>query len=329
MTKTTKKPFSLSLLLTAAFLLIAMYVYCIPVKAATTPAAPKYYFLNVATGGGQKGSATLIEFRSKYYLVDGGPGNLYKGTRDKIKAIVGGTQKITIEAAIVTHNHSDHIGGIIEMVKDTSTFTVKQVYRPKTTGTSVSQNYINELDSACKKVGTAIKPLSIQSMEPLNLGYGVGVRIFGPTLTFNQWKSKYANLNESASRIENNLSMVVKVYTSDYNNNLIILGDLHYEGLKRAIETYSLGSDPICKSLFLGDVKYCVFGHHGARTSSKNIAVELDLYKTYLKADKYIMTCQKTNIAWAENYQKIVNGLGANKILNVTAGKWIVNSTVK
>lgn len=328
------------LLLTFLLAYCTIVLYAIEIKAEAA-SAPKYYFINVSKYAGGKGSCTLIECNGKYYLVDGGAKGLYSSTKAKIKKITG-KSKITLEAVIVTHYHSDHIGGIIKMILDTDTFFVKKIYKSKiVTANATSETYSKELDAA---ISTANKvhnknnqetvPVNVSSKSHHNISMGNGctLKIAGPSEK-NVEVGKAKGLGSSVAVIENNLSMVVKIYTGDYNKNLIILGDLYEAGLRHAINEYSIKIDsntgqPLTKNLFRGNVTYCVYGHHGSRSGTSYLQSETKLYNDYIKASTYITTLNKQDTdyktTWYKYYEGAVKLLGnSNCTINVD-GDWIV-----
>ena len=88
-------------------------------------------YIDVVNSNAESGDASLISYNNKYVLIDGGKSSAYI---DKLKkflvSVCNPTNgKIVLEAVIVSHNHSDHYGGIVKLLKDTNTFKVKKVIK--------------------------------------------------------------------------------------------------------------------------------------------------------------------------------------------------------
>lgn len=269
----------------------------------------KYHFIDTTGSGG--GDATMVEVKDRYYLVDGGPARGYTRLKQYLSSHCAKKNgKIEIHVAIVTHNHTDHYEGIKSILNDTATYRVKKVLK-----TSIKPN--SDLNAACNKSekdnGTIIKTLKVGEIVRLAEHYGSRLTVYGPS-------EKFENVGGQDSTRMNNLSMVVKV---DSAKRLIIMGDLYYAGFNRVVSKY--GPD-----LFDGDFTFCKVGHHGVRNGGDNgddkgsiekLNWEIDLYKNYINAKRYVFTAAtttKNNTTYKNNYARFKNGLGASKVLETS-----------
>ena len=303
-------------------------------EESATVAQPKYYFINVAKGG--KGAATLIEYMGKYYLVDGGPARNYPILKSSIETITGKKgSKVVLESVVVTHNHSDHINGITKLVSK-SGFTIKNIYVSKVVVRKESDTWVVQLQQAYKK---KLMRVGKRATVQLAKGTNFSLRLFGPCRLADYWK-KNVDKGSQDSKTENNLSMTIKVWTPNSAKNLLIVGDMYYMGISTAADVFTKEL-PTYKSLFNGKVKYCLYGHHGARGSKDGVKAEAEYYKQSIKATKYIMSYEpgssktaSTNLQWADSLKIITGILGSGNIKNVASinttkkKKWYVDSEI-
>jgi len=63
-----------------------------------------------------QGDAALVRFPDgSEWLVDGGP----PGSEDRLRRLVAGPDGTRLRAVVASHPHSDHIGGLVELVRET------------------------------------------------------------------------------------------------------------------------------------------------------------------------------------------------------------------
>lgn len=108
-----------------------------------TPKNLEVYYIDV----GQGDSIFIISPTGKTILIDGGEKD--SGVTDFLES-----KKIkTIDVVIATHPHSDHIGGLVDVIKN---YDVKSVYMPKATHTTT---IFENLILAIKEKGLKINPV--------------------------------------------------------------------------------------------------------------------------------------------------------------------------
>lgn len=136
----------------------------------------------------------------------------------------------SINYLIGTHPHSDHIGGMSEIIK---TFNIEKIYMPKALSTSKTyENLLSTIANKGLKITTAKSGLNIINDNNLK------INIIAPN------KTEYESLN--------NYSAVIKI---EYiNKSFLFMGDA--ESISENEITYPLKADVI------------KVGHHGSRTSS-------------------------------------------------------------
>ncbi len=195
---------------------------CAP-KPQTPPSSQNLtvHFIDVG-----QGDAILIDLGTTEILIDGGEKNT--GAADYIRPYVDGP----IEVMVATHTHTDHIGGLIAVLKE---FPVKEVWIDGQTQTT--KTYEDFLD-AIDKSGAAFHEAR----------RGGEIRLAG--LVFRILHPRQPFLEEI-----NNNSVVLKMAYGQVS--FLFPGDAESEAEKR-IMAYN------------GDLKSTVLklGHHGSRTAS-------------------------------------------------------------
>lgn len=169
-----------------------------------------------------QGDATLISLGREHVLVDGGR------ARDMV-LVLADYQVDSLVAVVASHNHADHIGGLVAVVAD---FPVGRFYG---NGRSPGNAIAEELEEwlARKRVARPPPP-----WPPIVLGDDVAVRILPPPT--------------AAEASENNSSLGVIVERGPFR--ALLTGDSEYEELVAWLET---GIVP--------DVDVLKAAHHGAR----------------------------------------------------------------
>lgn len=181
-------------------------------------------YLNVG-----QGDSELIQVNGINMLIDAGTN---AGANDLIKDLKNRGIK-TIDIAIATHPHEDHIGGMDEVLEN---FDVKSFYAPKVSHTT--KTYENML-KAVKNEGLKIK--QIKEGTKIDLGKDTEVQVYSPV------KSQYEELN--------NYSPVMKI--SYGQNSFMFTGDA-----ESLVEKEILSENKDLKADVLK------LGHHGSHSSS-------------------------------------------------------------
>lgn len=175
-----------------------------------------------------QGDSAFIELpNQKTILIDAGEKKEGKTVANYIKNL--GYNKI--DYVIGTHPHSDHIGGLEEVI---TTFDVNNIYMPKVVATSkVYENLLLTIKNMDKSIKRASKGVNIFEEDNLSASF------------LSPIKEEYSNLN--------NYSAVLKIKYGD--NTFLFMGDLEKD------EEANL-DDISCNVIKVG--------HHGSNTSSSN-----------------------------------------------------------
>ncbi|WP_415335229.1 ComEC/Rec2 family competence protein [Clostridium perfringens] len=181
-------------------------------------------YLNVG-----QGDSELIQVNGINMLIDAGTN---AGANDLVKDLKNRGIK-TIDIAIATHPHEDHIGGMDEVLEN---FDVKSFYAPKVAHTT--KTYENML-KAVKNEGLKIQ--QIKEGTKIDLGKDTEVQVYSPV------KSQYEELN--------NYSPVMKI--SYGQNSFMFTGDA-----ESLVEKEILNENKDLKADVLK------LGHHGSHSST-------------------------------------------------------------
>ncbi|MDM0860657.1 ComEC/Rec2 family competence protein [Clostridium perfringens] len=181
-------------------------------------------YLNVG-----QGDSELIQVNGINMLIDAGTN---AGANDLVKDLKNRGIK-TIDIAIATHPHEDHIGGMDEVLEN---FDVKSFYAPKVAHTT--KTYENML-KAVKNEELKIK--QIKEGTKIDLGKDTEVQVYSPV------KSQYEELN--------NYSPVMKI--SYGQNSFMFTGDA-----ESLVEKEILNENKDLKADVLK------LGHHGSHSST-------------------------------------------------------------
>lgn len=185
----------------------------------------KVHFIDVG-----QGDSILITINNKSLLIDSGP----KENRYKLLNFLKSQNIKTIDYAIATHPHEDHIGNMDKIISD---FNLKSFYAPKVTHTSKSfEKMIEALLDKNLKINI-IKP----GILNLNLDDNITIEVLSPN------KSFYDNLN--------NYSPIIKL--SYKNTSFMFTGDAEKEVEEEVLRSYSILESNVLK-----------LGHHGSKTST-------------------------------------------------------------
>ena len=182
-----------------------------------------------------QGDSTLIESKGEFALIDGGE----YSERNKVISYLSSQGVDELEFIISTHPHSDHCGGLSEVIRN---FNTKSLICPKVDTDSNAWEYV--LDVADERGVEYITPAP---NDKFNLGSAT-ITIYSPDI-----HSIYSNLND--------YSVVCK---AEYGNTSFLLtGDA-----EKIVENELLRSGYDLSA----DILKC--GHHGSSTSSDKKFVE-------------------------------------------------------
>ena len=181
-----------------------------------------------------QGDCEFIELPDgKTLLIDAGT---YE-SGETVKSYIKSLGYTSIDYVVGTHPHSDHIGGLADVIK---TFDIGQVYLPKAeNNTKTFENLLNAISSKKKKVKTAKSGVRITSCDEPSYT----VDIIAPI------SKEYEDLN--------NYSAVIKIKFK--NRSFLYMGDA-----EALVEKELLGKNT---DLSADVVKV---GHHGSSSSSSD-----------------------------------------------------------
>lgn len=181
-----------------------------------------------------QGDSALLESNGEYMLIDGGP--VIAGPTVTTYLRKRGIDKL--DYILATHQHEDHIGGLIDVIKNTK---VDNIIMTQTTFPHPS--YYDFMNSIVNKSPKVIVPMMGQSFK---LGSAT-VTYVAPN------GSGYASYNDN--------SIVVRVVNGD--NSFLFTGDSESVSEKEMIDKgYNLKSDVL------------KVGHHSALTSSTQAFID-------------------------------------------------------
>lgn len=173
-----------------------------------------------------QGDSILLQAKGKNVLVDAGERSQGSTVVDYLKR----HHVRQLDLLITTHPHSDHIGGVVEVLKN---LNVKRIIDSGKVHTS--QTYLDYL-RLVEKMGI---PFEVASFQKVSLSPEAELEIIGPV-------KDYANLNDS--------SVVAKVTIGSVS--ILLTGDM-----ERAAEKDLLALTNLKASILK-------VGHHGSRTST-------------------------------------------------------------
>lgn len=233
----------------------------------------KVTYLNVG-----QGDSELVEVNGKTMLIDAGPNS---NANELVKDLKERGIK-TIDIAIATHPHEDHIGGMDEVLEN---FDVKSFYAPKVAHTT--KTYENML-KAVKNEGIKLK--QIKKGTKLSLGKDVLIKVYTPV------KSNYDDLNNYSPIMKISYGKTAFMFTGDAekeaehealrkNKNLkadvLKLG--HHGSNSSTTEPFLKAVDP--SIAIVSCAKNNKYGHPHKETMTKLKNSKVKVYETFKDGD--------------------------------------------
>ncbi len=230
----------------------------------------KFHFLDVG-----QGDSIFIELNdNRTMLIDAGESEYAVTIISYIKKL--GYSKI--DFVVATHPHSDHIGGMEEVI---NAFEIGSVYMPKVSNnTKTFEGLLTAIQNKGLKINTAQKGVKILDEQD------IGIDVLSPV------NDSYSNLN--------NYSVVLKITYKD--NKFLFTGDAEADAESE------IADDVLCDLVKVG--------HHGSNTSSGSNFVKATKAKYAVIScgtdNKYGHPHTETVNRWqnlgAEIYRTDVNG---------------------
>lgn len=183
-----------------------------------------------------QGDAILIRAGGQVTLIDTGD----TPAKEKLVTYLGKEGITTVDRLILTHPHSDHIGGATAIIEH---FTVKQIYDSgQTTTTATYRKYMQTVEK--KKIPFAL----LAAGDSVDVGGGAVLKILAPQKPFFTDDNGQLDLN--------NNSIVAKLIYGSFS--MLFTGDAEKQSELRMVKNNST------------DLKSAVLkvGHHGSNTSS-------------------------------------------------------------
>lgn len=230
-------------------------------------------YLNVG-----QGDSELIQVNGKNMLIDAGTN---AGADELVKDLKDRGIK-SIDIAIATHPHEDHIGGMDEILEN---FDVKSFYAPKVAHST--KTYENML-KAVKKEGLKVK--QIKEGTNIDLGTNTNVEVYTPT------KSSYDDLNNYSPIMKITYGKNAFMFTGDAEEiaeqeALKEKKDLHADVLKLGHHgSHSSTSEPFLKAVdpsiaIVSCGKNNKYGHPHKETMDKLKKANVKVYETFRDGD--------------------------------------------
>lgn len=179
-----------------------------------------------------QGDCELVECDGKYMLIDAGENGYETDVINYLKSL----EIEVLDYVVASHQHSDHIGGISEVLEE---FEVKQVIMPRLTKMQTPTNSTySDFTKAVKASGAKVIEAKVGATYELGSG---NFEILGP-------------VTNDAEDI-NNMSVVMRFDYGD--NSFLFTGDAETEEENEILETEANLDCDVLK-----------VGHHGSSTSS-------------------------------------------------------------
>lgn len=211
-----------------------------------------------------QGSSTLIQEGTSGILIDAGEKDYGQVVVDYLKEV--GID--SLEYVVASHPHSDHIGGLDDVIY---AFPVDTVIMPELEEFNTPTTRVYEdLIEAIYDNGTVAEFIGNDVSRIFGLNDDINIEILGPV-------EQVEDLND--------MSIILRANT--YDTRFMILGDAEKQELASVYESPLNKTLSVNKSSFDADV--VALGHHGSSTS---------IYKPFLDAvdaDVAVISCGKDN----------------------------------
>lgn len=219
---------------------------------------------------GQGDSILIVTPQGKSILIDGG--EISEG--DKVASYLRRNKIKKIDIMVGTHPHSDHIGGLIEVM---NRFKVDKLFLPNKIHTTITyEKFLETASTQGLKITTPISGTSLSLEEDITLHFLSPLRDYGDDL--NLW------------------SIVLKL---DYKNqSFLFTGDVEATGELDIINAYE-------KDFLTSNV--LKVAHHGSNTSSTQEFLDI------VKPQVAIISCGKNN-AYSHPHQEVIDRLISSNI---------------
>ena len=219
----------------------------------------KIHFINVSKGSGHNSDAIVLESQGKICLVDSanpatfGDETLTGEDGAEVARYIKSLGATRLDCIIATHNHSDHIGGMPQIVSsglvDSNTTYYYRSYIETVEDTSKeswdNKGYYNKAINAMNSVGAKLRDVT----DDLNVTIDVG-NFKIKLLNTESWNNKG---NTGLNPRENNNSIVE--YVTIGQKKVLLTADMEAIDENRLMKNGSIGKVDILK-----------LGHHGGHT---------------------------------------------------------------
>lgn len=221
---------------------------------------------------GQGDAIWIISPQRHQILIDGGPGSVIL---EKIKKEMPFYDR-TIDLVILTHPESDHILGLIEVLRS---YKIKNILW---TGVEKETELFGKWQEAIGEEGAA-EIIIAQAGQKIRITAGV-FEILNPT----------ENLQGQKPKDTNNTSIVLQLIFGE--NEILLTGDIYQEKEIELVEKFDLASDILKIS------------HHGSKTSSS------EEFLKEVSPDIAVISCGKDN-RYGHPHPEVLERLENIKIL--------------
>ncbi|WP_034327592.1 ComEC/Rec2 family competence protein [Alkaliphilus transvaalensis] len=219
---------------------------------------------------GQGDSILIITPNNKTILIDAGEAEY--GT--KVVNYLKNNRIKKIDWLIATHPHSDHIGGLVEVINQ---FDIGEIYMPPVVHTSRTfENLIGAIDEKGMKITAG------RDGKLLEIDEDLFFRFLGPLKDYGDHLNNWSIVNQLRYK----------------EKTFIFMGDAELEVEKDLISTYSSGD---LKSHFIK------IGHHGSNSSSSKDFLES------LRPDVAVISSGKNN-SYGHPHKEVVDRINEGGI---------------